>query len=659
MASMTSSVTQEEENSPHIFRILVTNDNHVGFKEDDAIRKKDALVSFEEIMQIGRSLNVDFVLHSGDLFDACRPNRYWMTSVMKLLQSHCFGDRDIGFIQLQTEYSKPFNFEDPNRNIDMPIFMIHGNHDDPGGEYGCPATISAADMLEVNYLVNYFGKVDNVDEEIEIRPLLFQKGDSKIALYGLGNISDERLHRMFQAKKVKFLAPPNVEEYFHVMAIHQNRYRGGSGGQPAKNCVHLSFLPSFLNLVVWAHEHECIPAPEHSVESGFFVLQSGSSIQTSLSISEQSPKHAFLVEIHKSDFRVRAIPLMTVRSLMIDELILPGNIALNSPQAETLMVSKVEALIRRGTDEACARLTARQRWLQDLNMRCMFEAVQPALPLVRLRVHVPPSPDMQDRVGNVHILNQKFGRQFCNKLANPGEILHVASKKTTTRSTTKSSDGVVSLAIEDEPMLTGEEEANIDVQTIIFNYLGGEKGEALLDALTEPDFNDAVQDYVHRNDLGAIERFLKSQVAEMNSVTVQSGVGDTGAILEVLKRRARDRRNARADGQVDSREIMESSLVTPDENREENIRLRSPESDFESSKRQRRDDADSISSEEIFESRPQPKRKAAAPKPRAKKAAAPPPPMGESILSAFGISQTAPSILNSQPTSKRQYTRRL
>lgn len=27
------------------------------------------------------------------------------------------------------------NYEDPNLNVSMPVFSIHGNHDDPSGEW--------------------------------------------------------------------------------------------------------------------------------------------------------------------------------------------------------------------------------------------------------------------------------------------------------------------------------------------------------------------------------------------------------------------------------------------------------------------------------------------------------------------------------------------
>ena len=47
------------------------------------------------------------------------------------------------------------NFEDPNLNIGLPIFTIHGNHDDPGGA----DNLSAVDILSTCNLLNYFGKV--------------------------------------------------------------------------------------------------------------------------------------------------------------------------------------------------------------------------------------------------------------------------------------------------------------------------------------------------------------------------------------------------------------------------------------------------------------------------------------------------------------------
>ena len=46
------------------------------------------------------------------------------------------------------------NTQDPNLNVGLPVFTIHGNHDDPSG----PENLSAVDLLSAVHYVNYFGK---------------------------------------------------------------------------------------------------------------------------------------------------------------------------------------------------------------------------------------------------------------------------------------------------------------------------------------------------------------------------------------------------------------------------------------------------------------------------------------------------------------------
>lgn len=76
----------------------------------------------------------------------------------------------------------------------------------------------------MNGLVNYFGKALNVDD-ITISPLLIKKGKTKLAVYGLGSIRDERLHRTFLKKKVKMLRPKeDADAWFNCFVLHQNRY---------------------------------------------------------------------------------------------------------------------------------------------------------------------------------------------------------------------------------------------------------------------------------------------------------------------------------------------------------------------------------------------------------------------------------------------------
>ena len=73
------------------------------------------------------------------------------------------------------------------------------------------------------------------------------------------------------------------------------------------NYIPASYLPSFIDLVIWAHEHECRPEPEYVTmnddddvmreqegeelgDGGFYVYQPGSSVATSLCEGEVKKK---------------------------------------------------------------------------------------------------------------------------------------------------------------------------------------------------------------------------------------------------------------------------------------------------------------------------------------------------------------------------------
>ena len=191
-------------NDSKTFKILIASDIHLGYMESDPIRGNDSVVSFEEILSIARAREVDFILHGGDLFHENKPSRVTLHHCFALLRKYCMGDKPVHFEYL-SDQSADFkhckfpsvNYEDPNLNVSIPMFSIHGNHDDPTG----PGNLCSLDLLHTNGLVNYFGKATSLDK-IQISPILLQKGDTKIALYGLGSIRDERLHRMFLKKVI-------------------------------------------------------------------------------------------------------------------------------------------------------------------------------------------------------------------------------------------------------------------------------------------------------------------------------------------------------------------------------------------------------------------------------------------------------------------------
>jgi double-strand break repair protein MRE11 len=126
--------------------------------------------------------------------------------------------------------------------------------------------LSAIDILAACNLVNYFGKAvlgGNGVGQISMYPVLLQKGSTKVALYGLGNIRDERLNRMFQTPHaVQWIRPESLEgcptsEWFNIFVLHQNRVKTNP-----KNAINEHFLARFLDFVIWGHEHECLIDPQ-------------------------------------------------------------------------------------------------------------------------------------------------------------------------------------------------------------------------------------------------------------------------------------------------------------------------------------------------------------------------------------------------------------
>jgi double-strand break repair protein MRE11 len=84
----------------------------------------------------------------------------------------------------------------------------------------------------VSGLINYMGKFDlphtmsaesHQSEGIAIKPTLLRKGDSKLALYGVGNVKDARMHFELRSNRVKMYMPKDKNEWFNILLLHQNR----------------------------------------------------------------------------------------------------------------------------------------------------------------------------------------------------------------------------------------------------------------------------------------------------------------------------------------------------------------------------------------------------------------------------------------------------
>ena len=53
-----------------------------------------------------------------------------------------------------------------------------------------------------------------------------------------------------------------------------------------------NFIQSFMDLIIWGHEHECLIDPVYNAEQTFYVSQPGSSVATSLCQAETVQKYS-------------------------------------------------------------------------------------------------------------------------------------------------------------------------------------------------------------------------------------------------------------------------------------------------------------------------------------------------------------------------------
>ena len=143
--------------SPDTIRLLVATDNHLGYSEADPIRRDDSFRTFEELLHQAGRHQCDFLLLGGDLFHENKPSRPTLYRAIHLLRSAVLGDRPVA-LEILSDQQRNFpltgqaNYLDPNVNIALPIFSIHGNHDDPAGV----GQYSPMDILHEALLINYF-----------------------------------------------------------------------------------------------------------------------------------------------------------------------------------------------------------------------------------------------------------------------------------------------------------------------------------------------------------------------------------------------------------------------------------------------------------------------------------------------------------------------
>ncbi|XP_006018710.1 double-strand break repair protein MRE11, partial [Alligator sinensis] len=473
---------RDDENT---FKILVATDIHLGYLEKDPVRGNDTFVTFDEILRHAQENEVDFILLGGDLFHENKPSRKTLHTTLEILRKYCMGDRPVQF-EIVSDQSVNFsfskfpwvNYQDGNLNISVPVFSIHGNHDDPTGA----DALCALDILSCAGLLNHFGRSVSV-EKIDISPVLLRKGSTKIALYGLGAIPDERLYRMFVSKQVTMLRPKEDEDsWFNLFVIHQNRSKHG-----ATNYIPEQFLDDFIDLVIWGHEHECKIAPIRNEQQLFYVSQPGSSVVTSLSPGEAVKKHVGLLHIKGKRMNMQKIPLETVRCFYMEDIVLANHPDIFNPD-DPKVTQTIQAFCMEKVDAM----------LDKSEMERLGSPRQPEKPLIRLRV---------DYTGGFEPFNvHRFSQKFMDRVANPKDIVHFFRHR---EQKEKNENEINFGKLFSRPASEG---TTLRVEDLVKQYFQTAEKKVQLSLLTERGMGEAVQEFVDKEEKDAIEELVKFQL---------------------------------------------------------------------------------------------------------------------------------------------------
>ncbi|XP_047546848.1 double-strand break repair protein MRE11 isoform X2 [Lutra lutra] len=515
----------DDENT---FKILVATDIHLGFMEKDAVRGNDTFVTLDEILRLAQENEVDFILLGGDLFHENKPSRKTLHTCFELLRKYCMGDRPVSFEILSDQsvnfgFSKfPWvNYQDDNLNISIPVFSIHGNHDDPTGA----DALCALDILSCAGFVNHFGRSVSV-EKIDISPILLQKGSTKIALYGLGSIPDERLYRMFINKKVTMLRPKEDENsWFNLFVIHQNRSKHGS-----TNFIPEQFLDDFIDLVIWGHEHECKIAPTKNEQQLFYVSQPGSSVVTSLSPGETVKKHVGLLRVKGRKMNMQKIPLHTVRQFFMEDIVLADHPDIFNPD---------NPKVTQAIQSFC--LEKIKEMLENAERERLGNSGQPEKPIIRLRV------DYSGGFEPFSVL--RFSQKFVDRVANPKDVIHFFRRREQKENTGEE--------INFENLNTKPSEGTtLRVEDLVRQYFQTAEKNVQLSLLTERGMGEAVQEFVDKEEKDAIEELVKYQLEKTQRFLKERHIDALEEKIDEEVRRFRESRQEDTNEEDEVREAM-------------------------------------------------------------------------------------------------------
>ncbi len=236
-------------------KIAIVSDLHLGYERfyDDAYyQAKEALEKASEL--------ADMIILPGDLFDNRSPKPEVLAQGMKIFRDLSSKNWKAKVIDYKGEKKIYTN---------VPILAISGTH-----ERRSEGAENAVQLL------NLAGLLVDISEAWAI----VEKDGEKIAVYGIGGISEERFRDFLKGKNLK-----PMDSMFNVFVFHQSVY----DLMPFdKNFIYLDELPDGFDLYIDGHIHSRV---ERTVHSKPFLIP-GSTVLTQLKDDEVAKKGFFIFD---------------------------------------------------------------------------------------------------------------------------------------------------------------------------------------------------------------------------------------------------------------------------------------------------------------------------------------------------------------------------
>lgn len=368
-------------------KFAIITDTHLGYGENDMILQNDSFEAFDEALDIAQEENVDFILHAGDMYDTSTPSTSTIVKTNQVLLNH--------------SYTTSCSFTDSNGeiNIKFPIFVISGNHDQPSGVN----LTSPCEILQSVNLIYYFEKFIDTPKFI-LKPVIIEKGDITIAIYGLTYINNVRFISLLEntimtgEQIIMFENPPEeASKRFNILLVHQDR--SSRNNKKPEALYFLSEICPWMDLIIWGHEHDNKAEIEN--DFGFKILQQGSTIITQIKKYDETRRGIGIIELFdKDNFKYNNIFLRKPRSLIINEF------DLSKILTECDTPKKIENKLR----EKIKKLIDKNENTEKL-------------PLVRINI----TSNSVDLFNNIPYKRICF--EFSDEVANPNNIISVPKRK--------------------------------------------------------------------------------------------------------------------------------------------------------------------------------------------------------------------------------------